>query len=70
MPKQLHITRDINGRQEVEKLVSLNPDQYEWRELHETLLAYRDYCFACCGQAWYTEADQLKTFQEWLTTEI
>lgn len=72
MPKQLYITRDIDGKQEIEKLVSLNPDKYEWRELHETLEAYRDYCFYCAKDetGYITQPDQLKTFGEWLTTEI
>lgn len=72
MPKQLYITRDINGRQEIEKLVSLNPDKYEWRELHETLEAYRDYCFKTTNDwsEYITQPDQLKTFGEWLTTEL
>ena len=64
MPKKICITRDIEGVERVEKIVSLNPDKYEWKDFYEMLDKYADYCQNL------TEGDFRKTFKEWLDTEI
>ena len=72
MSDKICITRDIEGVERVEKLVSLNPDRYEWKDFYIMLDAYREYCFLAANSEImkYTEPGQLKTFKEWLDTEI
>ena len=72
MSNKICITRDIDGVERVEKIVSLNPDRYEWKGFYEMLDAYREYCFygAKSEIMKYSQPDQLKTFKEWLDTEI
>ena len=66
MSNKICITRDIDGVERVEKIVSLNPDRYEWKDFYEMLDAYSKYCFYE-GQ-YFRELG--KTFKEWLDTEI
>ena len=67
MSKNVCITRDIDGVERVEKIVSLNPDRYEWKDFYEMLLEYSGYCY----RAGYSRTeDNYKTFKEWLDTEI
>jgi hypothetical protein len=66
MIKKICITRDIEGIERVEKIVSLNPDKYEWRDFYEMLNDYSWYCVNC-GRM---DVIGFKTFKEWLDTEI
>lgn len=67
MAKTICITRDIEGVERVEKLVSLNPDRYEWKDFYEMLDSYAQYCNEL-GKNYPN--DNYKTFKEWLDTEI
>lgn len=64
MNTKITITRDMNGKEEVEKIVNLNPDKYEWRDFYEMLDEYAFYCNNIEAGRHY------KTFKEWLSTEI
>lgn len=60
------LTLKINLK--VKKLVSLNPDKYEMVDMEKAINNYGDYCH------YYGHADiinpKMKSFQEWLETEI
>lgn len=66
MTKKIVITRDIEGVEEVEKIVNLNPDKYEWKDFYKMLDGYSRYCYEVGTFNGYG----LKTFKEWLDTEI
>lgn len=61
------ITRDIEGIERVQKIVSLSPDKYEWKDFYEMLDAYSIYCYEIGRD--YPD-DNFKTFKEWLDSEI
>ena len=69
MSKKICITRDIEGVERVEKIVSLNPDKCDWFDFYEMLNAYASYCYQC-GARDYISLSEVKTFKEWLDTEI
>jgi len=66
MSNNLNFTRDIDGIEEVEKLVSLNPDIYKRMDVLPLLDEYSIYCYNLGS----IKADSYKTFKEWLMTEI
>lgn len=53
----------------VKKLWSLNPDEYHFITLEEAIEKYKIYCISCIKYADMT-TNQVKSFQEWLATEI
>lgn len=65
--EKICITRDIDGIERVEKIVSLNPDRYEWRDLYLMLNQYAEWCLFLGHKG---ESCVSKTFKEWLTSEI
>ena len=69
MNKLITITRDIEGAEKVRKIVSVNPDKYEWKEFYKMLDNYAIYCYSC-GESHYVDVTQIKTFKAWLDTEI
>ncbi len=50
----------------IRKLTSLNPTQYSTMPLNVALDRYTKYCQACLA----SEIINLKTFEQWRTTEI
>lgn len=64
MSKKIIITRDIEGNEAVEKIVSLNPDKYEWKDFYKMLDDYAYYCNNIEAGSYY------KPFFDWLLTEI
>ena len=53
----------------VRKLVSLNPDRYEKISLKKAIRMYARYCYIF-GKAETQYRNDLKTFEQWLETEI
>ena len=58
------------------KLVSLNPDRYEWLLESEVIYKYLDYVLACFRHRMVEDSNRadevisIKSFKEWLDTEI
>jgi len=67
MSNKICITRDIDGIERVEKITSLNPDKYVWKDFYVMLNKYSLYCYQIGINQ---NISELKTFKEWLDDEI
>ncbi len=54
----------------VKKLVSLSPDKYEYRLLSWAIDRYAVYVNDCAQSAYPNVRQSVKSFQQWLATEI
>ena len=54
----------------VKKIWSLNPDLYKFIEFNKAQKEYNEWLKDSLNSSYYKKGDEIKSFEEWLKTEV